>query len=83
MVVKVKLNYKAFRQYRTTEEANALVDSYAEKIKEAAGEGYEVKRAPGKNRARSTVIADTKEALADNQKNLTLLKATGRVAGGG
>lgn len=44
-------------------------------IQEAAGDGYEISSYVGKNRANVSVKTKTKQAIRDNNKNNTLLKA--------
>lgn len=56
----------------------AMIEILREKargIKEAAGDGYEVSSYVGKNRANVSVKTKTKQAIRDNNKNNTLLKA--------
>ena len=56
----------------------AMIEILREKargIQEAAGDGYEISSYVGKNRANASVKTKTKQAIRDNNKNNTLLKA--------
>ena len=73
--VKFKLNSAGVRELLKSQEAMAVVKSYADAVQDRAGEGYEVTRYVGKRRVNASVSAATKEARKDNYDNNTLLKA--------
>ena len=73
-MAKVKLNLQGFRQLRTSDAAQELVDRAAKKIADTCGEGFEAESSPGRNRARATVRPVTPEARARNARDLTVLK---------
>lgn len=73
--VKFKLNSAGVRELLKSQEAMAVVKSYADAVQDRAGEGYEVTTYVGKTRVNASVSAATKEARNDNYENNTLLKA--------
>lgn len=73
--VKFKLNGAGVRELLKSQEAMAVVKSYADAVQGRAGEGYEVTTYVGKTRVNASVAAATKEARKDNYDNNTLLKA--------
>lgn len=73
--VKFKLNGAGVRELLKSQEAMAVVKSYADAVQDRAGEGYEVTTYVGKTRVNASVSAVTKEARKDNYDNNTLLKA--------
>lgn len=63
---------------KSTEIEGALL-SQAEVVADRAGEGYEAELGTGgKTRSRAFARAATGEAIADNARNATLLRALGR-----
>lgn len=75
--VKFELNRAGVRELMQSEEAMSVCRSYAEEIRNRAGEGYEVDTHMGRSRANATVFPATAEARKDNYENNTLLKARG------
>lgn len=77
---KVKIVFKSegFRALATSAEAQAMVDSHAQRIADAAGDGFEVRSSPGRGRARAAVITATQEAMAAEATDKALTEAIGR-----
>ena len=75
--VKFVLNRAGVRELLRSPEAGNVCKSYAEAIRNRAGNGYEVDTYVGTNRANASVYAATYEARKDNLDNNTLLKARG------
>jgi hypothetical protein len=78
MATKIKWRTAAFREVRTSQAAADLIERAAERVAEAAGDGYEV-RGPqetgGRVRLRAAVVTATADAALDNARNNTLLRA--------
>ncbi|MEW2011404.1 hypothetical protein AB0300_18235 [Microbacterium sp. NPDC078814] len=74
---RVKWNRAAFRELRLTPEALELVEEHADAVAARAGSGYEASAVYGKNRARASVITGNFEAILDNARHNTLLRALG------
>lgn len=73
---RIVYNVRGFRELRTAPETKALCADIADRVAEAAGEGFvAVDREQPRNRARSAVVAATPEAVARNSRENTLLKA--------
>lgn len=71
---------KAFAAVRTLPDVKKAVGSHAHRIANKAGPGYKaspVEVTGGRIRARASVAPATTEAIRDNAKNQTLLKALG------
>ncbi|NKY08943.1 hypothetical protein [Cellulomonas hominis] len=71
----------AFAELRTDPAVMRELDSYAERIADAAGDGYEAKPAEetgGRVRGRAAVVTTTLGAIRDNAKNHTLMRALGQ-----
>lgn len=80
----IEFNSEGIEELLKSEEIQNVVNSAAEAIAEAAGEGYEVGRAEDKildTRAIATVYAATDAAKKDTLENNTLLKAAGSFNG--
>lgn len=75
--VKFELNRAGVRELLRSQEALNVCRTYADAIRNRAGEGYEVSTYVGTNRANASVSAATYEARRDNYENNTLLKARG------
>ena len=75
--VKFELNRAGVRELLRSPEAMSVCRSYADAIRNRAGEGYEVDEYTGTNRVNTSVYAATYEARKDNYENNTLLKARG------
>lgn len=76
-----KLNSNGVRQLLKSSEIQTGLDEYANHVKDSAGEGYEISKHVGKNRANVSIHAKTRKAKKDNLKNNTLLKALGSAKG--
>lgn len=75
MAAKIRWNLPAFRKLRTDPAVQADILRRAEKIAEAAGDGFKAVQSPARNRARAAVVAVTPEAVARNARDQSLLKA--------
>ena len=75
--VKFELNRAGVRELLRSAEAMSVCRTYADGVRNRAGDGYEVTTYVGKNRANASVHAETYEARKDNYENNTLLKARG------
>lgn len=75
--VRIELNHEGVRDLLRSPAMAAVCKSYAEEIAGRAGNGYEVNVYTGANRVNASVGTATKEAMRDNYKNNTLLKAVG------
>lgn len=75
--VKFELNRAGVRELMQSQEMLSVCRSYADEIRNRAGDGYEVDTFIGRNRANASVYAATNEARRDNYENNTLLKARG------
>lgn len=77
--VKVKLNRKGVRELLKSAEMLSACHEVAEEVANRAGDGYGVEDYPnGKTRVNVSVRTITADAVRDNAKNNTLLKALGR-----
>lgn len=74
---RVKWNNKAFRELRLLPEILEEVEQRADDVASKAGFGYKASAVYGKNRARASVITATFDAILDNARNNTLLRALG------
>ena len=75
--VKFVLNRAGVRELLRSQEAMNVCRTYADAVRNRAGEGYEVSTYVGTNRVNASVYAATYEARKDNYENNTLLKARG------
>ena len=75
--VKFELDRAGVRALLQSSEMAGICLSYANGVRNRAGEGYEVTTYVGKNRVNASVHAETYEARKDNYDNNTLLKALG------
>ena len=75
--VDFKLNRAGVRELMRSAEMAGICQEHASRVKNAAGDGYEVTVYTGRNRVNASVHADTFEAQNDNFENNTLLKALG------
>lgn len=73
--VHIELNRDGVRELLKSPEMMAICASEAQAIAGRAGTGYEVSTYTGKTRVNASVITATEEAMRDNYKNNTLLKA--------
>ena len=75
--VKFVLNGAGVRELLRSQEAMNVCRTYADAVRNRAGEGYEISTYVGTNRVNASVYAATYEARKDNYENNTLLKARG------
>lgn len=75
MAVKVVLNGKGVRDLLKSGEMMSVCTEQASRIMNRCGDGYEMSTHVGKNRVNVSVSAGTYEAIRDNMRNNTLLKA--------
>ena len=80
---RVKLNLKNINKIMRSEAVEAELRKHAEKIQDAAGEGFEVDSKAHRWVARVYVQTTDYESRRKEAKNRTLSRAFGRVAGGG
>lgn len=73
--VQVELNSEGVRELLRSPEMAAICQAQARAIAGRAGSGYSVSTYTGTTRANASVRAETQEAIRDNLKNNTLLKA--------
>ncbi|OBA62189.1 hypothetical protein A5780_19210 [Nocardia sp. 852002-20019_SCH5090214] len=77
--MRIKFNNRAFYELRSAPGVRADLEARAEKIAQAAGEGYEPGSRQGEKRPqgrwRASVVTATWEAMQDNAENHTLLRA--------
>lgn len=72
---KFQLNRKGVAELMKSKEMQGILTEYASGVKNRCGDGYTQDIYVGKNRANAKVSAKTREALSDNMKNNTILKA--------
>lgn len=77
-MTKIKWRLAGFRELRLEPGVMADLGERAERIADAAGDGYEASTFEGKNRARASVITADFDARRDNAKNQTLLRSLDR-----
>ncbi|MBE5852272.1 MAG: hypothetical protein E7299_04870 [Lachnospiraceae bacterium] len=75
--VKVEINYKGLLELFKNEQIKEKCISVANNVAQIAGEGYNVSNWTGPHRAGATVWCDSYDAIRDNMKNNTMLKALG------
>ena len=75
MSKKFELNRKGVAELMKSKEMQGILTEYASGVKNRCGDGYTQDIYVGKNRANAMVSAETREALSDNIKNNTILKA--------
>ena len=74
--MKVKLNRQGMREMLTSTEMQAITREYAEQVKRKAGNEYTIGPTfKGREKAMTSVWADSPKAISDNAINNTLLKA--------
>lgn len=73
--VRVTHNRKAYAAL--LKEAGVLADvrARAQRVADAAGEGYEMNSSAPRKRARASVVTATGEAIRDNAENQTLIRS--------
>lgn len=75
MAIKVELNHDGVKELLRSSEMMAICEEYAQKAVRKLGEGYEVSTHTGAGRVNASVVATTREAIAENNANNTVLKA--------
>ena len=73
--VRIELNSEGVRELLRSPEMAAICREHAKAIADRAGEGYIVTTYTGASRVNASVITETPEAMRENLKNNTLLKA--------
>lgn len=73
--IQFKLNRKGVAELMKSEEMQEVLKGYATEITNKCGDGYRQDMYIGKNRANAMVSAATYQAIADNMRNNTILKA--------
>lgn len=74
---KVELNHANIRAYLKNDSVTAMLESYGSRTLQRCGEGYEMDSRRGRNRTIVEVRTATPEAVNNNLKHNTLLKALG------
>lgn len=72
---KIVLNSAGIRELLKSQEMLQICEEHASAIQDRCGDGYECDSFVGKTRVNAMVFADTYQAMADNAKNNTILKA--------
>ncbi len=75
MGVTIKWNVPAFEEIRRDPSVKSDLAIRADRIAEAAGDGYESSSTEGATRSRASVVTTTYAAIRDNAKNNTLIRA--------
>lgn len=70
-----KLNRDGVRELLKSDEVSTMLDEYATKIKERAGDGFAQKSTKGNTRASAVVYADSPKGFFRNLRGNVLLKA--------
>lgn len=73
--ISISLNREGVRRLLRSEEMAAVCRQYADKAADRLGDGYEVSEHVGRNRVNASVRTKSAEAVRDNYKNNSLLKA--------
>lgn len=75
MAVRIELNHDGVKELLRSPEMLAVCEEYAQKAVRNLGEGYEVTTHTGSGRVNASVVAVSREAIAENSANNTVLKA--------
>lgn len=75
MKARIKLKNKGFRELRKHPNVKADLMRRAQKVADAAGDGFEASESPGKNRARATVGTRSYSARRRQAKDNVLQRA--------
>lgn len=73
--VKVKLNSEGVRSLLKSQEMMDICKGYADKALSRLADGYEVTTFVGTNRVNASIKAVTNQAIAENLRDNTILKA--------
>lgn len=74
-IVRIVHKNEGYRALLTDPAVQADIQARAQRVANAAGEGYEMKASVPRRRARAAVIAVTHEARRDNSANNTLIRS--------
>lgn len=74
---KFKLNKQGVRELMCSDAMANIISAKANQVQAAAGDGYEASVVTGKTRVNAKIGTAIIEAIRDNHKNNTLLKALG------
>lgn len=69
-----KLNQKGVRELLQSQAMQSILEDFADKKAQAAGDGYASEVHVGKNRSYANIYPESKEAYFDNLENNTLEK---------
>lgn len=75
--IRYKPNRAGLREVLASGEAAALVDSHAQRLASAAGDGFVASQRMGRNRQRAIVYPDTWSAKHRNARENTLVRVLG------
>lgn len=75
MAVKIELNSEGVRDLLRSPEMLTVCEEHAKEAVSRLGDGYEVSSYTGRNRVNASVVAVTREAIAENSADNTVLKA--------
>lgn len=78
---KVELDHEGMRAFLRSDEMQAAMIRMTEQVRYRVGKGYKRSAYRGKGRVNVSLRASSKQAVRDNKKNNTLLKAIGGMAG--
>lgn len=76
---RIELNSDGVRELLKSPEIQSHLEQCADAVIQSLGVGYEKSTHTGKNRVNVSVIATTNEAISENKKNNTVLKAIGAI----
>ena len=74
-MVKIELNSEGVRALLRSQEMRQICEEHAQETLSGCGDGYEADSYVGVNRVNAMVFASTQEAVKDNLKNNTILRA--------
>lgn len=77
MANRTVINHEAIGDMLRSSGMKKTIQKHCDRVAERAGPGYEPSTVVGKNRVHGSVITATNEAIRDNSRNNTLLKALG------
>jgi hypothetical protein len=72
------LDYQGVGELLKSDQMRAVMEAYAQEIKNRAGDGFGSRTHVTEQRVIVNIFAETQEAYLDNLENNTLLKAVGR-----
>lgn len=77
MKPRIRWNIKGFQQVRRLDGVKDRLKRESDKVASRAGDGYEVNVGEGKTRSRASVVTATPDAMRNESKNSSLLRALG------